>query len=746
MNVPPPPPPTLATPIPHRIQSDMAHNLENFSTSPPPPPPPAFPQANINYNPGFSPPPPRNGDWSPWAAPPPPQPPQQQNRSYTASPLPDPYSLSHQMSSLSLAPSSSGTGTGSLTAPLPTPQHLLTFLPTIHSSSPDTQLSWIRDILFLIDKSASISASQNAQYGSTPPDPPTGPVNIADPDLLNLSSHAIPLLLTICNQQPPPPEALFHRACLTASGAFPSYIKPNPRSAFRDFEAAARAGYARAWYRIGRDYESFSDLTRARECFERGVSKGEPGCMYRMGMACLLGQLNQPANVDRALSLLKGAAIASSLDAPQPAYVYALLLLGEFTQASVPPHLLPPTGQAQAEAKQHLERSAYLHFPPAQYKLGHAYEFAVPPWEFDSLMSVEWYSRASQNGEVEADMALSKWFLCGSSVEGKSAEEGFEKDESLARIFAEKAAKRGLPSAEFAMGYYAEVGVGGVKDLGEARAWYEKAAAHGNTDAGDRLSAIAQSQHLTRAEHDSITESKLVRSRTQAKERSEAQRIRDGYLAKQGPAPPGYPQPPPPQAGPGYPQAPYPPQQQQQYPSRRDSKQVVDLIRKNTLQQQRPPQPQQGHGRYPTEPPQQRPPPQIQAPPPQIQVPPQQPPPQIQAPPPQQPYNGPGVGPRPHLQTQQSFPNANRYTLTDPGSGSAAPSGRTTSPHPHPGRRVTSDSGPGGGLGAGAGGMTPPSSRPTSSAGSGPKKPGPQTFAEMGFQGAKAEDKDCVVM
>lgn len=40
-------------------------------------------------------------------------------------------------------------------------------------------------------------------------------------------------------------------------------------------------------------------------------------------------------------------------------------------------------------------------------------------------------SLASQQGEAEADMALSKWFLCG-------AEGAFEKDENLAYVFAEK--------------------------------------------------------------------------------------------------------------------------------------------------------------------------------------------------------------------------------------------------------------------------------------------------------------------
>jgi TPR repeat protein len=83
------------------------------------------------------------------------------------------------------------------------------------------------------------------------------------------------------------------------------------------------------------------------------------------------------------------------------------------------------------------------------------------------LLSVQYYSLASQQGEIEADMALSKWFLCG-------AEGAFNKDETLAYTFAEKAARKGLPSAEFALGYYAEVGVGGPKDVDAARRWYQR--------------------------------------------------------------------------------------------------------------------------------------------------------------------------------------------------------------------------------------------------------------------------------
>jgi len=149
--------------------------------------------------------------------------------------------------------------------------------------------------------------------------------------------------------------------------------------------------------------------------------------------------------------------------------------------------------------------------------MGHAYEFASPPFPFDPLLSVQYYSLASQQGEDEADMALSKWFLCG-------AEGAFDKDENLAYTFAEKAAKKGLATAQFALGYYAEVGVGTPNNPEAARKWYQKAAAQGNDDAQERLNALSQSnpQMLSREEHENLTDAKLVRKHTQAKNSSAA--------------------------------------------------------------------------------------------------------------------------------------------------------------------------------------------------------------------------------
>ena len=148
---------------------------------------------------------------------------------------------------------------------------------------------------------------------------------------------------------------------------------------------------------------------------------------------------------------------------------------------------------------------------------GHAYEFELPPFPFYALVSVQYYSLASQQRGSRGQHGL-----CG-------AEGAFDKDKNLAFTFSKKVARKGLPSTEFAMGYHEEVGVGGSKDVYAVRMWYQLVSRarttrrdadhnpdarlhHGNTHAVERLAALSQrsSRSLSRQEHDTITEPKLA--------------------------------------------------------------------------------------------------------------------------------------------------------------------------------------------------------------------------------------------
>lgn len=127
-------------------------------------------------------------------------------------------------------------------------------------------------------------------------------------------------------------------------------------------------------------------------------------------MAHLLGQLDISPNAAIALPMLRKAASVSTTDDPLPAYIYGMLLAGELdlgsnvTSSITPNLLLDEYGRTQ-EARPWIERSAYLGYAPAQFKMGFNYEYATMGCGYDPLLSVQYYSLASQQGDIEADMA-----------------------------------------------------------------------------------------------------------------------------------------------------------------------------------------------------------------------------------------------------------------------------------------------------------------------------------------------------
>lgn len=133
-----------------------------------------------------------------------------------------------------------------------------------------------------------------------------------------------------------------------------------------------------------------------------------------MAMAHLLGQLGYPCNSVIAIPLLRTAASLATADDPLPAYIYGMLLAGELDlgasnaaiASSIPPHLLldESTGRTQ-DPRPWIERAAYLGYAPAQFKMGLSYEYATMGCGYDPLLSVQYYSLASQQGDIEADMA-----------------------------------------------------------------------------------------------------------------------------------------------------------------------------------------------------------------------------------------------------------------------------------------------------------------------------------------------------
>jgi TPR repeat protein len=164
----------------------------------------------------------------------------------------------------------------------------------------------------------------------------------------------------------PVPLASYLRGDLSSSGAFPSYQPKDLKGSFRDFETAANGGYARAWFRIGRAYEDFGDTSRALSMYESGRQLNDAACSFRLAMASLSGQLGLLQDDHAARIGLEASARIADVNAPHCAFVWGMLLAGEFEVEGVRKDIVEVDVM---EAKRFIGKSAYLDFGPAQHKM-----------------------------------------------------------------------------------------------------------------------------------------------------------------------------------------------------------------------------------------------------------------------------------------------------------------------------------------------------------------------------------------
>lgn len=275
----------------------------------------------------------------------------------------------------------------------------------------------------------------------------------------------------------------------------------NPKSTSKArelFLSAAKAGYSRALYRLGSDFESRGDTASAITYFDHGVKRGDAACCYRIGMAYLRGHLGKEKDIDTGMRLLEKASLIADPDCPQAAYMFGLIQLGELTNV-----VTLESGKAQTSSGiMALERSAWLGFGPALIRIGQSWQGGEKGYDSSvALRYFHWAARQAQyarflsGGPVDssnpytgvAEAEISKWMLCGS-------EGVFEPNEEWAFKFATMAADCSNPIAEFAIGYFYEVGIYVESNIDTALEWYRVAAGHDCKDAKERLKELEPAQ------------------------------------------------------------------------------------------------------------------------------------------------------------------------------------------------------------------------------------------------------------
>ena len=358
----------------------------------------------------------------------------------------------------------------------------------LHSNDPDMQICWARDVLAYVEIASEFAARDfelTQSPGSRDARPTTPKIEH------DLRVDALNIINYLAEQKHP--EAVFIRGKWWEFGRFG--YRQDKKQAWADYDEAAQAGWGRADYRIGMLYENSNDPAKALKHYEMGLQVNDSAASYRLGMIYLMGQHNQPRDVQRGLELIHDAASTADEDAPQGAYVYGMLIARDLPDVAIPEAMLPTDLNA---ARKYIEKAAYLGFGKAQLKMGQAYELCQMGCEFSPALSLHYYGLAARQGQPEACLGVSRWFLFG-------YENTFAKNEQLAYKYAQLAAKQKLPTGEFAMGYYSEIGIYVEKNLREARRWYELAAEHGNTDAVGRLDGLSQQKSLSKQDHETTT-------------------------------------------------------------------------------------------------------------------------------------------------------------------------------------------------------------------------------------------------
>ncbi|KAG0052526.1 hypothetical protein BGZ83_002456 [Gryganskiella cystojenkinii] len=342
------------------------------------------------------------------------------------------------------------------------------------------------------------------------------------------------------------PEAQFIKGSWFEDGLY--LCKKSADKAFRWFQSASKGEYGPAHYKVGYFCEQRKDHNKAVMLYKKAATHNDVPASHRLAMVYFYGELGQQKNMKAGLQYLKRAAMLATEAAPMAPYVLGLILAREYdhlnqTQSAnrqqkkknqkrkplnIPDDIAFPDDN---EALLWFRRSAELGYGPANYKLGYCYEYGVLGCPVDPFLSVQHYERAtwspfnehsrrysmgagegdnspsaldgvsnansfndsSYGGRGEAEMALSGWYLSG-------AEGYFPANDVLAFHYGCKAAAKGLAKAQYAVGYYHEVGLSIAPDMEKALEYYRLSAAQGNKEALSRLELYKQQQQQQQQE------------------------------------------------------------------------------------------------------------------------------------------------------------------------------------------------------------------------------------------------------
>ncbi|KAG2196351.1 hypothetical protein INT47_010786 [Mucor saturninus] len=275
-------------------------------------------------------------------------------------------------------------------------------------------------------------------------------------------------------------ESQYYLANMYAAGLLNKTGKADFDKSFPLFVQSAKHHHPDAAYRTAKCYEdglgTRKDKAKAVQYYRKAATLNHPGAMYRLGLAEMKGELNRSRNIRDGHKWLKRSAEAATVQ-----YPHALHELARLHEIGLESILFIDLKYAVSL----YHEAASLGYAPSAHRLGECYEFGKLDCTSDPGLSIHYYSIAAEQQHPESCFALTAWYLVGiPHILPPSDEQAY--------AWAMCAARSQLPRAEYAVGYFTEMGIGTTKDEHAAMQWYEKAAHHGEKRAIQRLKPMAR--------------------------------------------------------------------------------------------------------------------------------------------------------------------------------------------------------------------------------------------------------------
>ena len=205
------------------------------------------------------------------------------------------------------------------------------------------------------------------------------------------------------------------------------------------------------------------------------VNDGDPVAAYALGARYDTGAFGVTKDPKLAAAFYQRAvtAIQPAADKGDPVAEY---MMGQFTHYGRG----LPLNETQAVAW--FQKSADQNYPPALATLANFYEYAHAGLAFDGDRARALWLKGAQTGDPIVMNTYANRLENGSAAIAKNLPEALE--------WYRKAADKGNNNAEDALGRFYETGTAVPKDMGQAIFWYQRAADHGNPSAQVAMGVI----------------------------------------------------------------------------------------------------------------------------------------------------------------------------------------------------------------------------------------------------------------